>query len=535
MEEKKATRKTIKTRKPRAAAAREKAETVLVTGGAGCVGTFVVQELLKLGFKVRAADRPGAPFPEVDKKYARFFETREGDIRDRDFLEACVRGVDRIIHTAANLDLSLPLEEIKPINTGPVITIYEAAVKGKVKSMVHFSSCSVYKFAPCVITEDMPVEATNNYEQSKILADEYLAQGIKKNKLPVVTIVRPGLVFGPKGRVLAHNYALLPPIFGMISNRMLGLKGGPKSNYVHALDMARAAVFLLQKNQESGEIFNVAIDDAKNVSDVFNIACETYGLKLFRPFLPFPEKLIKRYYPVISRPEVMKNVTRMLGFWWEALVKKYDLKAELYPKMDAEFLVFGINEAVYSNQKLKDKGFAFTFPDFESGWRNTISWYQENRWMPELSEQKLLGKVGFKFQETMSGLINLERDGERQAQFSLTAEARDLQEFVRDNICRVKGVISMDGIAQERPMEGTIEMAFWPPKRRMVYDLYWTGDAGRKYRICGIKRIRFLNFITTMTTLHASLYRGEELIGKGKVYFPRTDIPKLILSFRPVI
>ena len=535
MEEEKTGKAAIKTKKPRSAAARKKIETVLITGGAGCVGTFVVQELLKLGFKVRAADRPGASFPEVDKKYTKHFETREGDIRDRDFLAACVQGVDRIIHTAANLDLSLSLEEIKPINTDPVITIYEAAVKGKVKSMVHFSSCAVYKFAPGVITEDMPVEATNNYEQSKILADEYLAQGIKKHKLPVVTIVRPGLIFGPKGRALAHNYALLPPLFGMISNRMLGLSGGPKSNYVHALDMARAAVFLLQKNRNSGEIFNVAMDDAKAVSEVFNIACETYGLKLTRPFLPFPQTLIKRYYSVISRPEVMKNVTRMLGYWWEALVKKYDLQAELYPKLDAEFLVFGINEAVYSNRKLKDKGFVFTFPDFESGWKNTIEWYQENRWMPELSEQKLLTKIGFKFQETMSGSITLERDGERQAKFSLTAEAREIQEFARDNICRVKGVISVEGIASERPVEGTIEVAFWPPKRKMVYDLSWTGDDGQKYRICGIKRIGYLNFITTMTTLHTSLYRGEELIGKGKIYFPRTDIPKLILSFRPVI
>jgi nucleoside-diphosphate-sugar epimerase len=535
MEEGKARKATIKARKPRAAAARKKIETVLVTGGAGCVGSFVVQELLKLGFKVRAADRPGAPFPAVDKKYAQRFEMREGDIRDREFLEACVKGVDRIIHTAANLDLSLSLEEIKPINTDPVITLYEAAVRGKVKSMVHFSSCACYKFASCAITEDMPVEATNNYEQSKILADEYLAEGIKKNKLPVVTIVRPGLVFGPKGRALAHNYALLPPIFGMISNRMLGLKGGPKSNYVHALDMARAAVFLQQKNQKPGAIFNVAIDDAKSVSEVFNIACETYGLKLTHPFLPFPEKLIKRYYPVISRPEVMKNVTRALGYWWEALVKKYGLQAELSPKIDAEFLVFGINEAVYSNRKLKDKGFVFTFPDFESAWKDTIRWYQENRWMPELSEQKLLTKVGFKFQETMSGPISLEGGGERLAQFSITSEAADLQEFARDNICRAEGVISVEGIALERPVEGTLEMAFWPPKRRMAYDLTWTGDDGAKYRLCGIKRIKYLDFIATMTTLHSSLYRGEELIGKGKICFPRTDIPKLILSFRPVI
>lgn len=149
--------------------------------------------------------------------------------------------------------------------------------------------------------------------------------------------------------------------------------------------------------------------------------------------------------------------------------------------------------------------------------------------------ETVLGKVGFKFQETMSGLINLEREGERQAQFSLTAETRDIREFARDNICRLKGVISVEGIAQERPVEGTIEMAFWPPKRRMAYDLRWTGDDGRKYRLYGIKRIRYLNFITTITTLQASLYRREELIGKGKVYFPRTEIPKLILSVRPVI
>ncbi|MDD5223843.1 MAG: NAD(P)-dependent oxidoreductase [bacterium] len=535
MEEEKTGKAAIKSKKPRAAAARKKIETVLVTGGAGCVGSFVVQELLKLGFKVRAADRPGATFPEVDKKLAPRFETREGDIRDRGFLEACVKGVDRIIHTAANLDLSLSLEEIRPINTDPVIALYEAAVRGKVKSMVHFSSCACYKFAPCAITEDMPVEATNNYEQSKILADEYLAEGIKKNKLPVVTIVRPGLIFGPKGRALAHNYALLPPIVGMISRRMLGLKGGPKSNYVHALDMARAAVFLQQKNQKSGEIFNVAIDDAKAVSDVFNIACETYGLKLSHPFLPFPEKLIKRYFSVISRPEVMKNVTRMLGYWWEALVKKYGLEPELFPKIDAEFLVFGINEAVYSNQKLKDKGFVFTFPDFESAWRNTIEWYQENRWMPELSEQKLLGKVGFKFLETMSGSINLEKEGERQVQFTVSAEALDIQEFFQDNTCRLRGTISMNGIATDSPVEGTLEIAFWPPKRRLVYDLHWTGDDGRRYRICGIKRVRYLDFITTMTTLHSSLYRGGELIGKGKICFPRADLPKFILSFRPVI
>jgi nucleoside-diphosphate-sugar epimerase len=353
-------------------------QRILVTGASGCVGGFLVSDLLRRGYQVVATDLKGKSFPAGRERLTII----EGDLSDPVFTASLVEDMDAVINTAAVVDISLPYSMLAPINVDAVRVLFEKAKQIGVKHFIQFSSGALYKASTTRIRETVPLEARNDYAKSKMDAEMILFSK-PRVMMPYVTVIRPALIYGPRGKVLMASIATLPPLVKSLGPYYVKMVGGPKTNMVHGEDVARAAVFLLNNPRAYGEVFNVADNDPRHFTDFINSAMEAYGLKPLGSGIPYPPvTLLNSIMPYIARDEIFNPLNRISSMLWNRIVKKYRLQKELSPRIDKESLEFGIQDIIFDASKIKALGFQLKYPRFQKGWKNTVEWYQENHWIP---------------------------------------------------------------------------------------------------------------------------------------------------------
>ncbi len=172
----------------------------LVTGATGFLGSAVVRQLKKVGGQsVRALVRDPSAAPDVAD------EAVKGDLSDPSTFDAALDGVDRVIHAGARVSTQGPWEEFFAVNVAGTGALIEASERAGVSHFVHVSSLSVYDVPSdnAAVNEDSALEAGAEdrgfYARSKLEADQ-VAQAAITRGAPV-TIVRPGLIFGPGRKV----------------------------------------------------------------------------------------------------------------------------------------------------------------------------------------------------------------------------------------------------------------------------------------------------------------------------------------------
>ncbi|NOZ01003.1 MAG: NAD(P)-dependent oxidoreductase [Deltaproteobacteria bacterium] len=349
---------------------------VLVTGAAGSVGHFLVKHLAKGGFRVIALDLPGADFPRIRGGKVRVIK---GDITAPGIIEEAVMGVKAVIHAAAVVDIGATWDELAPVNYFATTKLYDAAREAGVEHFVFFSTGSVYKGGPQYQDEGSPTATANDYVRTKLMAEKYLRTSSGPT---TVNIIRPALIYGPWGKVLAGALATVPYMLRLFTDHMVTLTGGPISNWVHAEDAARAAVFLVGNPQPHGQVFNVANDDPVSVGDMFSIALRAGGVALHEPRIPFPAALVRAFKPLIAHDLVLNPVNRVTSALFGLAARKAGLTSPLTPRLDKEALDFAVRNMLFDNRLLKGLGFEYRYPRFEDGWLATQDWYQRNHWVP---------------------------------------------------------------------------------------------------------------------------------------------------------
>ena len=352
-------------------------QTVLVTGAAGCVGASIVDELLGLGHRVVATDRPGAtgPAPHPDLVW------READLTDPATAPRLCAGVDAIIHTAAWVDIAAPFAAQAPINLYAVRYLHEAAVAAGVKYFQHFSTGSIYASKDGPIGEDDPLLPTSGYERAKLLAEDFLRA---QTTPPVVNIVRPTLIYGPRGKVLLAPLATLPTFLGLLDGWIPRLRGGPKFNVVHGHDVARAAVHLLEHQQPHLATFNITTPEVLSGGDLLGAALRVAGLTCAALEVPYPDRLVKAIMPLLGFAEPFVAFNKVAAQLWRLLTRERVIPGALMPRVDMEATAYLGGDTVFDPTRLLATGFTFRYPTFEQGWQQTLDWYQGNRWIPPL-------------------------------------------------------------------------------------------------------------------------------------------------------
>jgi nucleoside-diphosphate-sugar epimerase len=183
----------------------DKIKSVLVTGGAGYVGSVLVPKLLKQGYKAKVLDlyMYGADVLAGVKNDPNLKQIK-GDIRDAALLEKELSGVDAVIHLACiSNDPSYELnpELGKSINYDAFISLVEISQRAGVKRFIYASSSSVYGIKEEEnVTEDLPLAPLTDYSKYKALCEDYL---LKMAAAPGFTflILRPATICGYSPRL----------------------------------------------------------------------------------------------------------------------------------------------------------------------------------------------------------------------------------------------------------------------------------------------------------------------------------------------
>lgn len=177
---------------------------VLVTGGAGYIGSHTVVELLAAGFDVTILDNlsnsKASVIDRIEAIAGRRPDFVQGDVRNRDTLLGALPGCGAVIHfaglKAVGESVAMPIEYYDN-NVAGSVTLFEAMRDTGVKTLVFSSSATVYGDPASVpIREDFPLSATNPYGRSKLMIEEMLCDIAKADDDWQVALLR---YFNPVG------------------------------------------------------------------------------------------------------------------------------------------------------------------------------------------------------------------------------------------------------------------------------------------------------------------------------------------------
>jgi UDP-glucose 4-epimerase len=257
----------------------------LVTGGAGFIGSHIVDKLLEEGAnKVFIYDN----FSSGNKENISHLRNNkrvvvvQGDILDYDNLCKVMRKVDVVSHHAAQLEifraLSDPLEDLKT-NVIGTLNVLRAALKYKVQKIINASSACVYGQARYLPEDEAhPKRPQWPYGVSKLSAEKYCTMYYEFYGLPIVNL-RYGIVYGPRewyGRVLTIFIKRIlenkpPVIFG---------EGQQTRDFIHVSDVARAHNLCIESEKAIGETYNVGTGVKTTIKELAELVIKVLGKPL---------------------------------------------------------------------------------------------------------------------------------------------------------------------------------------------------------------------------------------------------------------
>lgn len=323
----------------------EKKWNVLVTGGAGYVGSALVPKLLEAGHGVTVLDLClyGHEFfdPIGDDPG---FRLVEGDIRDRGDVAAALKGCDAVIHLACiSNDPSYDLDPDlgKSINHDCFRPLVQAAKAAGVGRFVYASSSSVYgiKDEPDV-TEDLPLEPLTDYSKFKVLCEQILEE--EREPGFVTCTIRPSTVCGYAPRQRLDVIVNILTNHAVNTGRIRVFGGDQKRPNLHIQDMVDLYLHLLRVPDEviDGKIFNAGVDNF-TVMEIAEMVRRTVGEDLAVDIVPTDDN---RSYHVSS-----EKMRRELGFVPKHTVE--DAVRDLVKAFEAGLLPNAMEDSRYFNIK----------------------------------------------------------------------------------------------------------------------------------------------------------------------------------------
>jgi dTDP-L-rhamnose 4-epimerase len=289
-------------------------KTVLITGGAGFIGSHVADKLVEKGYKVRILDRLISQVH--DNEQAQYItpgaDLIVGDIRDRAVVGRALKGVDAVIHLAAEVGVGQSMYEVEryvDVNSRGTATLLDLVASGQysIKRIIVASSMSVYgegsyrcaehgsispsprdsaqlrahiwdmscpicdkKVSPVPTTEDQPLNPTSIYAISK-MDQELMTLSIGRHYGIGTVALRFFNTYGPR-QALSNPYTGLAAIF---STQLLAGKaptvfedGNQARDFIHVYDTALAVVMALEATDVTDVVCNIGTGKPVTVLEV---------------------------------------------------------------------------------------------------------------------------------------------------------------------------------------------------------------------------------------------------------------------------
>jgi UDP-glucose 4-epimerase len=274
---------------------------ILVTGGAGYIGSVVVYKLLEAGHKVNVIDDLSNGYIENVDKRANFIQ---GSILDDDNLNAALDGVDAVIHLAAKIRVEEGQSNpglYKKVNIEGTLNLIKNCASKKINKFVFASTATVYGSPEVVpLTEESKTAPINVYGSTKLEIDNYLESnskllGISSISLRFFNV--GGALKTNNGKWLRFKHEgathLIPNILKSSADSPMPIfgkdwptKDGTQiRDYVHVSDLADALLNSLAKLDEPGnQIINIGTSNGSTVLEVLAAAENVLNKKIYFKF-----------------------------------------------------------------------------------------------------------------------------------------------------------------------------------------------------------------------------------------------------------
>jgi UDP-glucose 4-epimerase len=249
---------------------------ILVTGGAGFIGSHLVEALLRAGAQVRVLDNFSSGSSANLEGIEGEIELVEGDMLDQDLLNSAAAGCDLISHQAAQLEITRciedPIDDLRS-NTEGTIRVFEAARAAGIEHVVYASSACVYGQA-----ERWPEEETHSlqpnwpYGVSKLAGEHYARLYWELHRISSVGF-RYSIVYGPRewyGRALTIFLKRVlegesPVVFG---------SGEQLRDLIYVGDVVEANLRGLGAQRAGFEVLNVSTGTGTTIEQIASLVCE---------------------------------------------------------------------------------------------------------------------------------------------------------------------------------------------------------------------------------------------------------------------
>ena len=309
---------------------------VLVTGGSGFIGSFVVKELLKHPVKkVVIYDnftrgKKGNIDEQLKDPRCEIFPYG-GDIRDIDILNKAFEGVDYVFHLAAMWLLhckDFPRTAFE-VNTTGTFNILEACVNNGIKKLIYSSSASVYGDALEVpMTEDHPFNNKNFYGSTKISSEAMCTAFNDRYGLEVIGL-RYMNVYGPGQDQHAAYSGVVPIMLNKIeANETPAINGDGSQAYdfIYVEDVAKSNINALESDVQVG-FYNVGTEVQTSIKELCDTILELKKSDLKVTYVPYSADDARQF--VQNRIGSRKKAEEEIGFKYS-----YDLKSGLQKLID---------------------------------------------------------------------------------------------------------------------------------------------------------------------------------------------------------
>lgn len=251
-----------------------KNKKVLVTGGAGFIGSNLVRHLVTDGNSVTVLDNFMSGFRS---NLTQFPSIRiiEGDVRDRAAVNSAMQGIDVVFHLAASVgnkrSIDFPITDAE-INVLGTINVLESAREMKVRKIITSSSAGIFgELKTLPINENHPLEPDSPYGCTKLCEEKLCLAYAKLYSLEAICL-RYFNVYGPNQRFDAYGNAIPIFVFRMLRNEPLIIYGDGEQtrDFVHVDDVVQANIKAAGTDGVIGA-FNIASGSRVTINELVKI------------------------------------------------------------------------------------------------------------------------------------------------------------------------------------------------------------------------------------------------------------------------
>jgi len=288
-------------------------DRVLVTGGAGFIGSHLVDGLMSEGFDVVVLDDLSSGRREnLSVHFGKSnFCLVEGDVRNKADAKKALDGVDVVFHLAAIASIDLSVENpllVNEVNVGGTLNVLRESLKAGVRRFVYASSCVVYgESVNLPINEEHPTKPTSPYGVSKLAAEHYCRVfyevcGLETVCLRFFNVYGSRQVIGPYSGVIMKfidklKHGKNPIIYG---------DGEQTRDFVFVEDVVDACLRAIRCRNCVGEMINVGSGVETTVNRLADVLIELFGARDVKPVYAKPKAGdIRRSYADLSKTEIL--------------------------------------------------------------------------------------------------------------------------------------------------------------------------------------------------------------------------------------